>query len=86
MNVIHAAQAAQGAPGTKYDHLGLLTEPFTMTKGGYEIVKKKGDVNEVFGSKAKEKRFASESRRGHRSEHRKPDGLLIKPRRKRKSR
>jgi hypothetical protein len=29
-------------PGTKYDHLGLLKKPFSMTKGGYMIVKKKG--------------------------------------------
>ena len=29
-----------------------------MTKGGYVIVKKKGKVTQVYGSKAKEKRFA----------------------------
>lgn len=69
--------------GTKYDHLGLLTKPFSMTKGGYMIVKKKGKVTEVFGSKAKEKRFAKEDRRGHRSEYRKPNGLRIKQRRRR---
>ena len=54
-----------------------------MTKGGYMIVKKKGNVKEFFGSKAKEKRFAQEDRRGHRSEHRKPNGLRIKPRTRR---
>jgi hypothetical protein len=70
-------------PGTKFDHLGLLTKPFSMTKGGYMIVQKKGKVTQVFGSKAKEKRFAQEDRRGHRSEHRKAKGLRIKPRRKR---
>ena len=58
-------------PGTKYDHLGLLTKPFSMTKGGYVIVKNKGKVTEHFGSKAKEKRFAKEDRLGHRSEYRK---------------
>jgi hypothetical protein len=66
-------------PGTKFDHLGLLTAPFTMTKGGYVIVKNQGGVKEVFGSGAKARRFANEHRLGHRSEHRKPDGLLIKP-------
>lgn len=68
-------------PGTKFDHLGLLKKPFSMTKGGYVIIKKKGKVSEVFGSKAKERRFASEARRGHRSEYRKPkkQALLIKP-------
>jgi hypothetical protein len=69
--------------GTKFDHLGLLTKPFSMTKGGYMIIKKKGKVTEVFGSKAKEKRFAQEHRRGHRSEYRKANGLRIKPRRRR---
>ena len=67
-------------PGTKYDHLGLLAKPFSMTKGGYVIIKKKGKVTEVSGSKAKEKRFARENRRGHRSEYRKRHGRLIKPR------
>jgi hypothetical protein len=70
-------------PGTKFDHLGLLTKPFSMTKGGYVIVKKKGKVTEVFGSKAKEKRFAREDRVGHRSEYRKSDGLRIKSGRRR---
>ena len=67
--------------GTKFDHLGLLKKPFSMTKGGYVIIKKKGKVSEHFGSKAKEKRFAKEDRCGHRSESRKPHGLVIKPRR-----
>jgi hypothetical protein len=66
-------------PGTKFDHLGLLTAPFTMTKGGYAIVKRQGDIKEVFGSGAKARRFAREIRHGHRSEHRKPNGLRIKP-------
>lgn len=59
-------------PGTRFDHLGKLTKPFSMTKGGYMIVKQNGKVREVFGSKAKQQRFASEDRRGHRSEFRKP--------------
>jgi hypothetical protein len=52
-------------PHTKFDHLGKLTKPFSMTKGGYVIVKKGGKVTQKFGSKAKEKRFAKEDRRGH---------------------
>jgi hypothetical protein len=71
--------------GTKYDHLGLLKKPFSMTKGGYVIIKKKGKVSEHFASKAKEKRFAKEDRLGHRSEYRKPHGLVIKPSRGRTS-
>jgi hypothetical protein len=69
-------------PGTKFDHLGRLTKPFSMTKGGYVIVKKKGKVSQLFGSKAKEKRFAREDRRGHRSEYRKEDGLRVPARRR----
>src|ERR1041384_4014014 len=65
-------------PGTKFDHLGLLKKPFSMTKGGYVIIKKKGKVSEQFASKAKAKRFAQEKRRGHRAEYRKPRGLLIR--------
>lgn len=70
-------------PGTKFDHLGLLKKPFSMTKGGYVIVKKKGKVTQEYGSKAKEKRFAKEDRRDHRSEYRKAKGLLTKPKRSR---
>jgi hypothetical protein len=70
-------------PGTKFDHLGLLKKPFSMTKGGYVIVKKNGKVTQQFASKAKEKRFAREDRRGHRSEFRKAHGLMI-PRRKKR--
>jgi len=65
--------------GTKFDHLGLLKSPFSMTKGGYVIVKQRGKVTERFSSKAKARRFASEDRRGHRSEYRKPRGLRIPP-------
>jgi hypothetical protein len=57
--------------GTKYDHLGKLTAPFTMTKGGYQIHMKGGAVTEVFGSVEKRQRFAKSNRVGHRSEHRK---------------
>ena len=44
-------------PGTKFDHLGLLKKPFSMTTGGYMILKKKGKVSQVFGSKAKGEAF-----------------------------
>jgi len=63
--------------GTKFDHLGLLKSPFSMTKGGYVIVKYRGKVTERFHSKTKARRFAKEQRRGHRSEYRKPRGLRI---------
>jgi hypothetical protein len=73
-NFVHPAwfEPFKHPPGTKYDHLGLLTAPFTKRKTGYVIVKKKGKVTEAFGSAAKAKRFAKEDRKGHRSEYRKP--------------
>jgi hypothetical protein len=61
-------------PGTKFDHLGLLKKPFSMTKGGYVIIRRNGRVAQKYGSKAKRKRFAKENRWGHRSEYRKPLG------------
>lgn len=60
------------AKSRKFDHLGLLTKPFQIAKGGYLIVSHNGKTTEVFGSKAKAKRFAKEQRTGHRSEFRKP--------------
>jgi hypothetical protein len=73
-NFVHPAwfEPFKHLPGTKFDHLGRLTQPFSMTKGGYVIVMKKGKVKEVFGSKAKERRFKQEDRTCHRSEYRKP--------------
>jgi hypothetical protein len=86
-NFLHPAwfEPFKHPPGTKFDHLGLLKQPFTLSKGGYAIIKKKGKVTNILGSKAKERRFAKENRLGHRSEHRRPNGLRIKPTRKRSS-
>jgi hypothetical protein len=73
-NFLHPAwfEPFKHPAGTKYDHLGLLAAPFTMTKGGYVITKKNGKVAEHYGSKSKKARFAREIRLGHRSEYRKP--------------
>jgi rRNA processing protein Gar1 len=53
------------------DHLGKVKKPFQMLKGGYHIIRSGGAVTEIYGSKAKKRRFAKEDRRGHRSEFRK---------------
>ncbi|HEY3144994.1 MAG TPA: hypothetical protein VGJ75_01530 [Dongiaceae bacterium] len=84
-NFLHPAwfEPFKHSAGTKFDHLGLLKKPFTMTKGGYMIIKKNGKVSEVFGSTAKAMRFAKEVRLGHRSEYRKPKGKRIAPRKMR---
>lgn len=78
-NFVHPAwfEPFQHPSGTKFDHLGRLTKPFSMTKGGYVIIKKGGHVTQKFGSAAKQKRFALEDRRGHRSEFRKRNGQHI---------
>jgi hypothetical protein len=39
------------AQGGRFDYLGKLTTPFTMTKGGYVIVKKDGIVSQQFGDR-----------------------------------
>jgi hypothetical protein len=74
-NFVHPAwfEPFKHPKGTKFDHLGLLTKPFSMTKGGYMITMKNGKVKQVYGSKVKQQRFQREDRRCHRSEYRKPE-------------
>jgi hypothetical protein len=61
----------------QFDQMSQVTQPFQLLKGGYQIIFKSGKYTQVFGSKAKENRFAKEDRRGHRSETRKK-GVLVK--------
>jgi len=60
-----------------FDHMKLVMRPFQILRGGYQIVMKNGKESQVFGSKAKAKRFQKEDRRGHRSEARKKKKLLV---------
>jgi hypothetical protein len=55
---------------TQFDSMKKVTRPFQLLKGGYQIVFKNGKETQIFGSKAKAKRFKKEDRRGHRSESR----------------
>lgn len=58
-------------PGSvRFDHLRKVNKPFQILSGGYQIVFKNGKWTQIFGSAAKQKRFAKEDRRGHRSEQR----------------
>jgi len=76
------------ARSTQFDYAKKVTRPFQLLKGGYQIIFKNGKETQIFGSKAKAKRFVRENRRGHRSEIRrrrarvrrsKPDrGRLVK--------
>src|SRR5215471_8080716 len=63
-------------PGSvQFDHENKVSRPFQILTGGYQIVFLNGQFAQVFGSKAKAKRFAKEDRRGHRSETRKTGEL-----------
>jgi len=59
-------------PGSvKFDQLNKVGRPFQILRGGYQIVFKNGRWSQIFGSLAKKRHFATEDRRGHRSEIRK---------------
>ena len=58
------------AGSTQFDSMKKVTKPFGLLKGGYQIVFKNGKETQIFGSKAKARRFAREDRRGHRSQYR----------------
>lgn len=70
----------------RFDHMGKLTRPFQLLRGGYQSVFKNGRWTEKFGSSAKARRFAKEDRKGHRSEQRPRNRhlKLSKPRKSRK--
>ena len=53
------------------DYLKQISMPFELLPGGYQTIFLDGLFTNVFGSRAKEHRFAREDRRGHRSEQRK---------------
>lgn len=44
--------------GGRYDHLGVLTSPFQLSKGGYTIVAAIGRESQVFGTEVLGERYA----------------------------
>jgi hypothetical protein len=58
------------AGSTQFDYLRKVNRPFQLLAGGYQIVFKNGKETQIYGSKAKAKRFRKEDRLGHRSESR----------------
>ena len=64
-------EAFRKTGSVKFDEMGLLTKPFQILSGGYQIVYDGRRWKNIFASKRKEKAFAKEDRRGHRSEMRK---------------
>jgi hypothetical protein len=69
-------QTFHGPKAVQFDQMNLVTKPFQILKGGYQIILKNGKYSQVFGSAAKANRFAREDRRGHRSEQRKAGKLF----------
>src|SRR5437762_12734002 len=58
-------------PGSaQFDYLKKVRRPFQILPGGYMPVFKNGRWTQIFGSRAKARRFAREDRRGHRSSYR----------------
>jgi hypothetical protein len=53
-----------------FDHVKKVKKPFEILSGGYQIIFENGKWKQIFASEAKERRFALEDRRGHRSETR----------------
>jgi hypothetical protein len=58
------------AGSVRFDAMGKVKRPFQILANGYQIVFKNGKWSQAFGSTAKERAFAKEDRRGHRSEQR----------------
>ncbi len=54
----------------KFDHLGLVTRPFQLLHGGYQITFADGHWVNEYGSPAKAIRHAKQDRRGRRGAHR----------------
>ncbi len=58
-------------PGSdQFDYLKKVNRPFQILTGGYQIIFKNGKWSQIYGSKAKARRFKREDRRYHRSEYR----------------
>ncbi len=58
-------------PGSaQFDYAKQVKRPFQILAGGYMSVFKNGKWTQVFGSRAKLRRFRQEDRRGHRSTYR----------------
>jgi hypothetical protein len=55
----------------QFDHLHKVKQPFQILKRGYSLVRKGQKVEQIFGSKQKEKAFRKEDRTQHRTQYRK---------------
>lgn len=55
---------------TQFDHLGKITRPFQVLRGGYVLVRTRGKKTIEYGSMAMKRAFLKEDRRYHRSQYR----------------
>ncbi len=68
------------AGSTQFDYMKKVSRPFQILRGGYMPVFVNGKWTQVFGSRAKRRRFAREDRRGHRSTYRGKAGRMKRSR------
>jgi len=61
-------EAFRKAGSVRFSQCNTVKYPFQILGGGYQIIFKGGKWGQIFGSKTKEKQFAAEDRRGHRSQ------------------
>ena len=65
-------------PGSvKFDYMSKVKRPFQILAGGYQTIFRNGRWSNLFATEAKQRNFAEEDRRGHRSEARKRGRLLL---------
>ena len=64
-------EAFRKPKSTQFDYLKKVSRPFEILPGGYSLIRKGATIKQIFGSIKKERRFAREDRRLHRSEYRK---------------
>ena len=63
-------EAFHPAGSVRFDQMEKVNKPFQILSGGYQIIFRNGKWSQVFGSDKKQKAFAKEDRREHRSEQR----------------
>ena len=73
-------EAFRKAGSAQFDYLKKVRRPFQILRGGYMSVFRNGSWSQVFGSRAKARRFALEDRREHRSTYRDPGRRLRRSR------
>jgi hypothetical protein len=64
------------APGSaRFDYMKKVSKPFQILDGGYSIILRNNEIQNIFGSREKAERFAAEDRRMHRAAYRALPGL-----------